>query len=74
MPKRGCSPVETSPVLPVSSGPSNMGWERNREEGPGNGESVEVSSDSKGKNSVVLSYREKPHSGMGRQGVKGLGS
>lgn len=55
-----------SPLAPATQG------EGNREEGPGGEERAEVSSDSRGKSQVVLSYREKPYSEMGRLGVKGL--
>lgn len=59
---------------PFSCGPSNTEGEGKREQVPGDGESAEVRNDSREENLVVPSYREKPHSGMGRQGVKGPGS
>lgn len=59
--------VEKSPQLPFSSGPINTEGGEKREEVPGDGGSVEVSSDSREKELVVLSCREKPPQWEGRQ-------
>lgn len=66
--------METSPVLPFSSGSSNTERERKREEASGGGQSAEVSSDSREKNLVVSSCREKPQLEAGSHGVKGVRS
>lgn len=64
----GESPRRNFPSTPLQLWTQQHEGERNREESPGGGERPEVSSDSRGKNQVVLSYREKPSSGMGRLG------